>query len=79
MQDSGHIASYILYPASCILYPASRYICILFHGVHPMARYDISSKVLFQDYERDFIALALGTYDFEILGPIPIEFPSVQM
>ncbi len=44
-----------------------------------MARYDISSKVLFQDYERDFIALALGTYDFEILGPIPIEFPSVQM
>ncbi len=44
-----------------------------------MAKYDITSKVLFQDYERDFIALALGSYDFEILGPIPIEFPSVQM
>lgn len=44
-----------------------------------MAKYDITSKVLFQDYERDFIALALGNRDFEILEPIPIEFPSVQM
>ena len=44
-----------------------------------MAQYDISSKVLFADYERDFIALTLGTQDFEILGPIPTEFPSVQM
>ena len=44
-----------------------------------MAQYDISSKVLFADYERDFIALTLGTQDFEILGTIPTEFPSVQM
>ncbi|MBI1928098.1 hypothetical protein HYR99_28120 [Candidatus Poribacteria bacterium] len=44
-----------------------------------MAQYDITSKVLFQDYKRDFIALTLGEQDFEILGPIPIEFPSVQM
>jgi hypothetical protein len=44
-----------------------------------MGQYDISSKVLFQDYERDFVALTLGTDDFVIVGQIPTEFPSVQM
>jgi hypothetical protein len=44
-----------------------------------MAQYDISSKVLYADYERDFIAFALGTEGFEILEPIPVELPSVQM
>jgi len=44
-----------------------------------MAEYDITSKVLFRDYGRDFIALALGIQEFEILEPIPIELPSVQM
>jgi len=44
-----------------------------------MGRYDISSKVLFKDYERDFVTLTLKDRDFEIIGTIPTEFPSVQM
>ncbi|MBM3239127.1 hypothetical protein FJZ31_22770 [Candidatus Poribacteria bacterium] len=44
-----------------------------------MGRYDIGSKVLFKDYERDFVALTLKDRDFEIVGTIPTEFPSVQM
>ncbi|MBM3241710.1 hypothetical protein FJZ31_35990 [Candidatus Poribacteria bacterium] len=44
-----------------------------------MQRYDITSKVLFRDYAKDFVRLTIKERDFEIIETIPTELPTVQM
>ena len=44
-----------------------------------MQKYDITSKVLFEDYARDFVRLTIKEGDFEIIERIPTEQPTVQM
>jgi len=44
-----------------------------------MQKYDITSKVLFKDYARDFVRLTIKEGDFDIIGEIPTEQPTVQM
>jgi len=44
-----------------------------------MQRYDITSKVLFKDYTRDFVGLTIKDKEFEIIGEIDTELPIVQM
>jgi len=44
-----------------------------------MPKYDITSKVLFGDYARDFVGLTIKERDFEIIEKIPTELPIVQM
>ncbi len=44
-----------------------------------MQRYDITSKVLFKDYARDFVGLTIKDQEFEIIEKIDTELPIVQM
>jgi hypothetical protein len=44
-----------------------------------MQRYDITSKVLFKDYARDFVGLTIKDKEFEIIEKIDTELPIVQM
>lgn len=44
-----------------------------------MGKYDISSKVLFEDFVEDFIKLSIRGHDFEIIEAIPTELPVAEI